>query len=139
MYYPPSSKPAVLLLLFVGSFISCHETSQQAIAKTKTPTQSTLQVATPAPESIAILHTDTVYEYEYRTGDKGEYTYNYDVIGADDAGEPITGNVNMQGKYGTGYLTNQAGKKIKVTLEWVGYGELMAEDEEGNVWELGVE
>lgn len=137
MHYPPCSTSAVLLLLLVGSFAGCRESNAPHIATI--PTQNAQEVATPAPEAIATVHTDTVYQYEYRTGDKGEYTYNYDVIGADDTGEPITGNVNMQGKHGTGYLTSKSGKKIKVTLEWVGYGELMAEDEEGNVWELGVE
>lgn len=136
MYDSPNSRSLGMLLLVVASFWACRQNEPLPVSAGNTPATT---VTASIPEALATTHTDTVYQYEYRTGSKGEYTYNYDVIGADNTGEPITGNVNMKGKHGTGYLLDKAGKKIAITLEWVGYGELIAEDGQGNVWELGVE
>lgn len=137
MYRYPKSTLAGILFLYAILATSCRENTAAPI-----PPQAEVDVSyssVAAPEEQATLHTDTVYQYEFRTGESGNYKYNYDVIGTDDLGNPITGNVSMQDKYGVGVLTDEEGNAIEVTLEWVGYGELMAEDEEGNVWELGVE
>ena len=70
------------------------------------------------------------YKYEYRTGTSGEYEYNYDVIGEDEEGEEVSGNVDTQGSYG---------KEREVETEWVDYGVMEATDEDGNVYRLEVE
>lgn len=90
-------------------------------------------------EETKTIHTDTNYKYEYRTGTAGDYGYNYDVSGYDDSGNEVTGNVSMEDKYGTGYITNSDGDKIDVEVEWTGKGELRASDSDGNVYELTVD
>jgi len=128
---------AGLLILYTICATSCRESNTAPIAP-----QSFVQVAyspVATPEEEATLHTDTTYQYEFRTGESGHYKYNYDVVGTDSSDNPIRGNVSMQGKYGAGVLLDKSGNEIEVTLEWVDYGELKAEDEEGNVWDLVVE
>jgi hypothetical protein len=90
-------------------------------------------------DEINTIHTDTNYKYEYRTGTSGDYGYNYDVSGYDDSGNDVTGNIIMEDKYGTGYITNSVGDDIDVEVEWTGYGELKATDSEGNEYELTVD
>lgn len=139
MYRYPKTILIGILFLHALIFISCR---QNTAAPGPASVQSFAKVSyspTPTPEEQATLHTDTVYQYEFRTGESGNYKYNYDVIGTDHQGNPITGNVSMQGKYGAGVLLDKKGNEIEVTLEWGGYGELKAEDKEGNVWELVVE
>ncbi len=79
------------------------------------------------------------YKYEYRTGTSGEYEYNYDVIGEDEEGEEVSGNVDTQGKYGEGTIIDSYGKEREVETEWVDYGVMEATDEDGNVYRLEVE
>lgn len=90
-------------------------------------------------EELKTVHADTNYKYEYRTGNSGDYGYNYDVSGYDHNGNEVTGNVSMEDKYGTGTLTNSEGDEINVDVEWIGKGELKATDEEGNEYELTVD
>lgn len=140
MYRYPKITLAGMLFLYAFSAIGCRENSKPPSA-TITP-HHVVEVAyspKPTPEEQATLHTDTLYQYEFRTGESGHYKYNYDVVGTDDSGHKIIGNVSMQGKYGAGILLDKDGTEIKVTLEWIGYGELRAEDEAGNVWELEVD
>ncbi len=85
------------------------------------------------------IHTDTTYEYEYRKGESGNYEYNYDVSGTDDNGDEVSGNVTMNGKYGSGKLTNSNGEEIEVETEWIGKGVLNATDDDGNEYELNVD
>lgn len=86
------------------------------------------------------LYIDETYEYEYRTGVSGDYQYNYDVSGTDTYSyEDITGNLDMYGKYGTGYIENEEGEEIYVDAEWTDYGVIEASDDEGNTYELEVE
>ncbi|MDR6969298.1 hypothetical protein J2X31_003328 [Flavobacterium arsenatis] len=137
MHRYPKTTLAGILFLMVFSFIACRQERASSIAPQPFVEVDYSPVATPAEQ--ATLHTDTVYQYEFRTGESGSYKYNYDVIGTDASGNKITGNVSMQGKYGAGILLDKDGKEIEVTLEWVGHGELRAEDEVGNSWELVVE
>ncbi|AFH95989.1 TPA: hypothetical protein ACHWKL_005001 [Providencia stuartii] len=79
------------------------------------------------------------YLYNYRYGTGSPYGYNYDVSGTDDYGESVSGNIDIQGKYGTGIITNSDGEEVDVDVEWDGYGELIAEDADGNSYELSVD
>ena len=85
------------------------------------------------------IHTDSTYEYEYRKGESGNYEYNYDVSGTDNNGDEVSGNVSMNGKYGSGTITNSNGEEIEVETEWIGKGILNATDDEGNEYELDVD
>lgn len=84
-------------------------------------------------------HTDSDYKYEYRTGTTGNYEYNYDVTGEDADGNEISGNVDMNGKYGSGYITDDNGNEKEVEVEWVDYGRMEATDEDGNTYEMEAE
>lgn len=90
-------------------------------------------------EEQSTTHTDTHYKYEYRTGNSGDYGYNYDVSGYDIEGNDVTGNISMEDKYGTGTITKSDGEEVAVEVEWVGYGELKATDSDGNEYELTVD
>ena len=78
-------------------------------------------------------------EYEYRTGNSGDYTYNYNAFGFDSEGNEVNGNITVNGKYGNGILTDKNGNEINIDTEWKGYGKLKAIDEEGNEYELEVD
>jgi len=64
------------------------------------------------------------FKYEHRTGTTGSYTYNYDVSGTDEDGNSVSGNIDMQGKYSNGTITDDDGNEIEVNAEWVGSGQL---------------
>ena len=134
-----SPKALLLASLLLTAFLQMACRESIAAAPPQEMQQDTLAPQAAAPEIIATLHTDTVHQYEYRTGEPGDYAYNYDVIGLDENDHSVTGNITMKGKYGTGTLKTYSGTLIAVTLEWVGHGELIAEDSEGTVWELVVE
>ncbi|MFC0821386.1 hypothetical protein [Moraxella marmotae] len=93
---------------------------------------------TPTYDS-ADYHTDNAFKYEYRVGASGNYLYNYDVSGNDDNGNTVTGNVDMQGKYGSGQILDSDNNLIDVEVEWVDYGVIEAVDDDGNTYELNVE
>ncbi len=78
------------------------------------------------------------YLYNYRY-DGSPYGYNYDVSGIDDNGDTIEGNIDISGRYGTGVITNTEGEDVDVDVRWDGYGVLVAEDEDGNSYDLEVE
>jgi len=79
------------------------------------------------------------YKYEYRNGTSGNYEYNYDVEGSDENGNSVTGNINIQGKYGSGTIEDENGNERDVDVEWTGNGTLEATDYEGNTYELNPE
>ena len=85
-------------------------------------------------------HYDSSYQYEYRSGTSGNYTYNYDVAGEDIYNSSsVSGNLDMRGKYGDGYIIDENGNEIQVDAEWTGYGEIEATDSEGNTYTLETE
>lgn len=53
------------------------------------------------------IHQDPRYMYNYRLGNSGPYTYNYDV--EDMNGSGAYGNCNMTGKYGNYTIVNENG------------------------------
>lgn len=79
-------------------------------------------------------HVDDNYKYEHRTGSSGNYEYNYDV-----SGDGVEGNVDMQGKYGSGTITDEYGNEKDVEVEWVDYGVMEATDEDGNTYTMEVD
>lgn len=85
------------------------------------------------------FHQNSKFKYEHRTGTTDNYTYNYDVSGTDENGNSVSGNIDMEGKYGNGRLTDDDGNEIEVELEWVGSGELTATDDEGKTYDLQVD
>lgn len=88
-------------------------------------------------EEAKTYHNDIHRQYEYRTGKPGHYEYNYDVSGYNAIGDSISGNINIQGKYGAGILITTDGE-IEITAEWIDYGRLKAVDKDGNEYHLQV-
>ena len=91
------------------------------------------------PAGIETYYKDSEYKYEYRTGTTGDYEYNYDINGSDEDGNDVYGNVDMNGKYGSGTVEDSDGNELDVDVEWVDYGVLEATDEDGNTYELHVD
>jgi hypothetical protein len=97
------------------------------------PSQETEQI-----EKEKTVHIDTSYEYEKRTGTSGHYEYTYEVVGTDNLGNEVIGEVVVEGKSGKGIITTSANQEIPVDVEWSGHGILKAVDEEGNEYELQI-
>lgn len=84
-------------------------------------------------------HTDPNYKYEYRTGSSSNYEYNYDVRGSDENGNSVSGNIDIDGKYGTGTIEDENGNEKELDVEWIDYGKLEGTDEDGNTYDLEVD
>lgn len=89
------------------------------------------------PEEAKTYHVNTVYKYEYRTGNPGHYKYNYDVKGINMTGDSVFGNINTEGKYGAGILIDSI-VETEINTEWVSNGKLKALDKKGNEYYLVV-
>jgi hypothetical protein len=87
-------------------------------------------------EEAKTYHVNDTYQYKYRTGDPGQYEYNYDVKGINIEGDSVFGNINVQGKYGAGILLGDTIPDIEINTEWVSYGKLHATDLKGNKYQL---
>lgn len=124
---------SVIALMLSLLMLSCKQKEQQRNNFVPKNTENLTQ------EEKQTLHTDTIYKYEYRTGTSGDYNYNYDVSGFDSNGEEVSGNVYMEDKHGTGTLTIAGGEEVEVEVEWIGHGELIATDNQGNEYELTVD
>lgn len=61
------------------------------------------------------IHQDSRYMYNYRLGNSGSYTYNYDVEDMDGSG--VYGNCDMTGKYGDCTIVNENGDEIQAEAE----------------------
>lgn len=90
-------------------------------------------------EKLKTYYVDTTYKYEHRTGESGHYEYNYDVLGVDDKGNNVLGTIEIEGKEGVGELTLENGKKVVITVEWIGHNKLEAKDKDGNLYQLKVD
>jgi len=88
--------------------------------------------------NLPSLNTDAGNRYESRSGNSAPYSYNYDVSGYGDSGD-VYGNIDIQDKYGEGYIYNEDGEEVWVQVEWVDYGVLEAYDENDNFYELEVD
>lgn len=128
----------IFYALFLLSFISgCKSDKQEIIIYDVKPFNKKIDdiEVVKNPQESKTYHTDSTYEYEYRTGDSGSYQYHYDVKGQNSKGEKVAGEVDMEGKYGVGKLNNNT----KIEAEWINKGEISAKDEKGNLYKLIVE
>lgn len=96
-------------------------------------------IKTITPEEAKTYHKDLKHKYEYRTGNSGDYEYNYLVEGLDQVGDSVSGGINIKGKYGAGTIINKDKKSIDIYVEWVDYGKLKGHDDEGNIYKLDAE
>lgn len=126
------SFPVIAIMLSL-LMLSCKQKEQQPNNFLPKNTENLTQ------EEKQTLHTDTTYKYQYRTGTSGDYSYSYNVSGFDSNSEEVSGNVVMEDKLGTGTLTIAGGEEIEVAVEWIGHGELLATDSQGNEYELTVD
>ncbi|ABQ07854.1 hypothetical protein [Flavobacterium johnsoniae] len=127
----------ILLLLFI--FYSCEKASAPLPAQINTFYQSAITAddrKTITPEEAKTYHVNNTYKYEYRTGNPGNYKYNYDVKGININGDSVFGNINVQGKYGAGILIGDTVAEIEINTEWISYGKLKALDKKGNEYNL---
>ncbi|MFV5686790.1 hypothetical protein ACM55I_15255 [Flavobacterium sp. GB2R13] len=123
----------ILFSLIVFSCSNKKENNKSAeTSNISAETQSTQRFSTTEED----YHTNSDYKYEHRTGTSGDYEYNYNVNGSDDDGNSINGNVDMNGKYGTGTIEDEKGNEKNIDVEWNGYGRMEATDEDGNTYEL---
>lgn len=129
----------VVLLSLVG-FLSCKENKQEPIDTNSQPQGFvSKEVVYDEPKENPTYHVDEEHKYEYRTGTSGDYEYNYDVVGHDQEGNEVSGNISMNGKYGIGTIVTPEGNEIEIEAEWIDYGKLKATDDNGNDYELEAE
>lgn len=118
-------------IIFIVLLVTACKKSE--IQPAYSPSQETEQI-----EKVKTVHIDTSYEYEKRTGTSGHYEYTYEVVGTDENGNEVTGQVDVEGKSGTGVITKSNDEEIPVEVEWSGHGILRAVDVEGNEYELQI-
>lgn len=80
------------------------------------------------------FHQDPRYMYNYRLGDSGPYTYNYNV--EDMNGSGAYGDCTMTSKYGDCTLINENGDEVYADAEWIRNGVMIVIDEDGNEYEM---
>ncbi len=131
------------LIIFL-LFLSCKKepsnvVESQSIYDTTKDTILPDDIETITPEEAPSFHRNETYEYEYRTGYSGDYEYNYDIVGFDENGNEVTGNINISGKNGAGKIKDKNGNELNIHVEWYDHGKLKGEDENGTIYELTVE
>lgn len=134
----------IFLFIYIFFFLSCKESPSNAVESQSfynSPKDTILpeDIETITPEEAQTFHKNKSYEYEYRTGHSGAYEYNYDVIGYDENGNEVAGNINISGKYGAGKIEDKNGNELDINVEWYDHGKLKGEDENGTTYELTVE
>ncbi|MCO6462726.1 MAG: hypothetical protein J5I52_01120 [Saprospiraceae bacterium] len=126
-------KQIIFTLLFFA-LSSCYQNKKQDTYESYGSSNSNDYI-----QSDNNYHTDPNFEYEYRTGNSGNYEYNYDISGWDENGNSVYGNIDIQGKYGSGYILDEDGNEKYIDVEWVDYGVLEGTDEDGNSYEFEVD
>jgi hypothetical protein len=87
----------ILLLLF--TFYSCEKAAAPPPPQINTfykPVITADDRKTITPEEAKTYHVNKTRHYEYRTGNSGNYEYNYDVKGINSVGDSVFGNINVQ-------------------------------------------
>jgi hypothetical protein len=128
----------LVLLLNLISLTSCKE-KQANTPESQPQGFVSNDIVYDKPQDNPTYHVDEEHKYEYRTGTSGDYEYNYDVVGYDQDGNEVSGNISIQDKYGRGTITNSNGDEVEIDAEWVDYGKLKATDDDGNEYELEAE
>ncbi|GEC78159.1 hypothetical protein [Flavobacterium aquatile] len=127
-------KTLQFLVALIAATLLFNTCRKKETAKAQPLVQEVVQEIT--IDSITNHHEDTTYQYEYRTGESGDYQYNYDVIATDVDENEFEGNINVEGKYGKGTITDLEGNEIEITTEWIGYGKLLGKDHDSNEYEI---
>ena len=127
-------KTLLFLLVLIAAILLFNTCRKKEIAKPQKLVPESAEEIT--IDSITNHHEDTTYQYEYRTGESGDYQYNYNVIATDVDGNELEGNINVEGKYGKGTITDLEGNEIEITTEWIGYGKLLGKDHDSNEYEI---
>lgn len=141
-----------IYFLLVVNLLACKQNNQQDMQSNRTYTDASV-----LSDSINInngyfhsnsiyynqidksYHIDPNYKYEYRTDGSDFYEYNYDITGSDENGNSVYGNIDIEGKYGGGYIEDDYGNEKYIEVEWVDYGVLEGVDEDGNYYEFEVD
>ncbi|UPQ79787.1 hypothetical protein M0M57_02870 [Flavobacterium azooxidireducens] len=132
-------KILLLFSIFLFTLCSCKKEKSQSETDLEPKPFFAPSTVLEEPKAEPTYHEDTATQYEYRVGESGDYTYNYDVVGEDSKGNKVSGNITIKDQYGNGKLTNHEGSTFTVTAEWIGYGKLLAKDEKENEYFLVAE
>ncbi|MTH15668.1 hypothetical protein [Flavobacterium sp. LC2016-01] len=129
-----------LILLLLFAFYSCKKADAPPPKQINTFYKEAVTAddrKTITPEEAKTYHVNKTYQYEYRTGNPGNYEYNYDVKGINYKGDSVFGNINVHRKYGAGILIDSIAE-IEINTEWISHGKLKAFDNKGNEYQLVV-
>jgi hypothetical protein len=129
----------VVYFLLAFLIVSCKSKKTENDSQTVSNYNTTEGVSTYQNSNYTNSQSGTGYKYEYRTGNSGNYEYNYDISGSDENGNSVNGNIDIQGKYGSGYIQDENGNEKQVEVEWVDYGVLEGTDEDGNTYEFSTD
>ncbi|WP_366187440.1 hypothetical protein [Flavobacterium ovatum] len=90
-------------------------------------------------ESIAFhnrLNNIQIDAYNFKST---EFRYDNEVVGIDEKGKEIYGNINIEGEHGEGKLYHTKGKpEINIVIESTENGKLLATDTDGNKYYLKI-
>lgn len=135
-------KKNYLILLFVFAFFSCKHAdappSPKEVNSFYKPVITSDDRKTITSEEAKTYHVNTTYKYTYRTGNPGNYKYNYNVKGININGDSVFGNINVQKKHGAGVLIDSIAE-TEINTEWISHGKLKAIDSKGNEYHLVVQ
>lgn len=129
----------IILLIFPLVLIGCKKTDAPPPAQINTFYKAAITSddrKTITTEEAKTYHIDTKRKYKYRTGNPGNYEYNYNVKGINIKGDSVFGNINTEGKYGAGILITDTVPELEIKTEWVGHGKLKALDKYSNEYQL---
>lgn len=131
------------ILFLLGLFAGCNSDPNANSTPQSTPQNVRYQtqdhVKLRNDEIDNNYHKNSDYKYEFRTGESGDYSYNYDINGYDVDGNFVEGNIDILGKYGEGYIIDEEGNERYINVEWVDWGVMEGTDDDGNTYEFEVD
>jgi outer membrane biogenesis lipoprotein LolB len=82
------------------------------------------------------LNNIQIEDYNFNSN---EFRYDYEVVGIDEKGNEIYGNINIEGEQGEGKLYHTTGKtEINIVIESSENGNIQATDTDGNKYYLKI-
>ncbi|MEZ7507141.1 hypothetical protein [Flavobacterium sp. Arc2] len=84
------------------------------------------------------LSPKSTYEVEKNKDSLELSQYLQKVIGTDENGDNVHGNINIEGEIGLGTLINKDAIAIEIVVEWNGKNKLLATDSQGYKYNLKV-